>query len=84
MKLSKDIWFPAKTYGWGWGLPCAWQGWVVMIGYIAIICCLHFIVNPVENIILYLAIVFALTIALFIICWKKGEKPEWRWGQEER
>jgi len=26
---DKEIWFPAKRYGWGWGLPCAWQGWVV-------------------------------------------------------
>ena len=23
-------WFPAKRYGWGWGLPSVWQGWVVM------------------------------------------------------
>ena len=24
--LSVDIRFPAKRYGWGWGLPSAWQG----------------------------------------------------------
>ena len=24
-------WFPAKTYGWGWGMPVTWQGWVVMV-----------------------------------------------------
>ena len=23
-------WFPAKRYGWGWGPPRVWQGWVVM------------------------------------------------------
>jgi hypothetical protein len=25
---GRKIWFPAKRYGWGWGLPCCWQGWV--------------------------------------------------------
>jgi hypothetical protein len=23
-------WFPAKRYGWGWGLPVTWQGWAVL------------------------------------------------------
>ncbi|HTS17465.1 MAG TPA: hypothetical protein VMP11_07825 [Verrucomicrobiae bacterium] len=27
---DKRVWFRAKRYGWGWGLPCAWQGWVVL------------------------------------------------------
>jgi hypothetical protein len=30
-------WFPAKRYGWGWGLPSAWQGWVVLISYFALV-----------------------------------------------
>lgn len=25
-----SYWFPAKRYGWGWGLPSSWQGWVVL------------------------------------------------------
>ena len=33
-KKKKKIWFPAKRYGWGWGLPCAWQGWVVLAVWI--------------------------------------------------
>jgi hypothetical protein len=24
-------WFPAKTYGWGWGLPSTWEGWLVLV-----------------------------------------------------
>ena len=23
-------WFPRKRYGWGWGVPSAWQGWWVL------------------------------------------------------
>ncbi len=30
---SNDYWFPAKRYGWGWGLPSRWQGWVVIAIY---------------------------------------------------
>jgi hypothetical protein len=30
------IWFPAKRYGWGWGLPVAWQGWVVLLAWLAL------------------------------------------------
>ena len=31
MPDKSKIWFPSKTYG--WGLPCAWQGWVVFLIY---------------------------------------------------
>ena len=33
----KKIWFPAKCYGLGWGLPVAWQGWVVLVGYLILL-----------------------------------------------
>ena len=29
MKNKSIYWFPAKKYGWGWGIPCSWQGWIV-------------------------------------------------------
>jgi hypothetical protein len=29
-------WFPAKRYGWGWGLPCTWQGWLVLAAYLGL------------------------------------------------
>ena len=25
---DKEIWFPAKKYGNGWGLPITWQRWI--------------------------------------------------------
>jgi hypothetical protein len=30
-------WFPAKRYGWGWGLPSTWEGWVVLAVYLALL-----------------------------------------------
>jgi len=37
MTEEKKFWFPAKTYGWGWGPPICWQGWVVLIVYIILL-----------------------------------------------
>ena len=37
MLESSKYWFRAKRYGWGWGLPCAWQGWAVLTGYVLVI-----------------------------------------------
>ncbi len=31
---GNDYWFTAKLYGWGWGLPTCWQGWVVLHAYV--------------------------------------------------
>ena len=30
MQTERDYWFPAKRYGWGWGIPNRWQGWLVL------------------------------------------------------
>ena len=31
-KQPNQYWFVAKKYGYGWGLPLVWQGWVALIG----------------------------------------------------
>lgn len=36
MNESKRYWFPAKKYGWGWGMPATWQGWLVLGAYLAL------------------------------------------------
>lgn len=32
----KGYWFKAKPFGWGW-TPVTWQGWLVILVYIALI-----------------------------------------------
>ena len=40
MSLPRDkAWFPAKRYGYGWGLPSRWQGWVVMLVFFGALGC---------------------------------------------
>jgi len=37
MQTNGDYWFPAKRYGWGWGFPITWQGWLVLLGFFALV-----------------------------------------------
>ena len=71
---SNNFWFPAKTYGWGWGLPVKWQGWVVIIAYIALVTISGVMLDNLHR----NACFGGLTIVMVYIFWLKGEKPPWR------
>lgn len=77
--LPPDIWFPAKRFGWGWGLPVRWQGWVVMILWLGV----FFIglAKTLNNPIAVFFFVPVMILVLLAICWWKGERPGWRWGE---
>jgi uncharacterized membrane protein YhaH (DUF805 family) len=83
----KRKWFPAKRYGWGWGIPQTWQGWVVMLVYLAAIAYFSFLFATEETSVslsLYLLQVIILTSIMILICYLTGEKPEWRWGDKKK
>lgn len=70
-------WFPRKKQGTGWGLPRKWQGWAVLLAYIflsvaGVICASksHFYIP------LFLLYFAVLTLAFFVVVWKKGEKTD--------
>jgi hypothetical protein len=81
MKTNK-YWFPAKKYGWGWGLPCCWQGWLVYAVWLAFLCGGGIFLAP-HSPGLFKVYVVVLGIALIIVCFVKGEKPRWRWGEKD-
>lgn len=81
MESQRKYWFPAKTYGWGWGAPSAWQGWAVLMLYVVAMVALTILVNPEERLAEFLVGVLVLTVALVVVCWLKGEPPRWRWGK---
>lgn len=76
----EDYWFPAKRYGWGWGPPVAWQGWMVLALYVLFVVGLPFILPPELNPKLFALGMIAATGILILVCLKKGEPPRWRWG----
>lgn len=76
---TPKYWFPAKRYGWGWGLPSAWQGWAVLVAYVTLgLGGILFVLS--NGSLIYAIYVVALTVALIAICWLTGEPPRWRWG----
>ena len=80
--MSDDgkYWFHAKRYGWGWGLPSSWQGWVVFIAYFGLLGLGLLLARPWGPF-FYLAFVAVLSVMLVAVCWLKGEPPKWRWGK---
>jgi hypothetical protein len=82
MPSDDQYWFPAKRYGWGWGLPITWQGWVVLAAFVALLAAGALIVPPGRDLTGFMAYVVVLTALLAAVCWWKGEPPRWRWGGE--
>lgn len=74
-------WFPAKTFGWGWGLPATWEGWLVLVGYVALHVVAAVALPPHRRPFGYGVAVTVMTAVLIAICWWTGEPPRWRWGR---
>ena len=82
MTNEKDgYWFPAKRYGWGWGVPRTWQGWVVLTVF-AVFVALGAIFRGWLGLIGFIAYTVLMSLALIVVCWLKGEPPRWRWGDQ--
>ena len=81
MSDEQRFWFRAKRYGWGWGLPATWQGWVVFITWMAIVISVSgwLAERSLPLFFLFIAVMSAVLIA---ICYVKGEPPRWRWGEK--
>jgi len=79
---ERKIWFPAKTYGWGWGLPNCWQGWVVMGLWAMLLAGGAALLLP-NHLGFFTTYEVVMVMALITICYLKGEKPQWRWGKKD-
>ena len=73
--------FPAKRYGWGWGFPASWQGWMVIAVHVDLIGIGVAVISPSSQPTLFVAYLVFLTLLLIAVCWIKGEPPHWRWGK---
>jgi hypothetical protein len=79
---DEKYWFPAKRFGWGWGFPTAWQGWVIFVSYFALIIGGEVFIFPTYGPPFFVAYTGALSVVLIGICCIKGESPHWRWGDK--
>lgn len=78
--IQQKYWFSTKRYGWGWGFPNSWKGWVVYVGYVVAIVAAVLVVPPISNPILFIFLIAVASLIFVVICWLKGEPPRWRWG----
>lgn len=77
----KKPWFPAKRFGWGWGFPTCWQGWLVFVGYLSLQTAnAIFFAQHLDRAAAFWGVTCLLSSGFFVVCWKKGERPLWRWG----
>ncbi|MGB8326382.1 MAG: hypothetical protein WCE48_02255 [Steroidobacteraceae bacterium] len=82
MPEDPEYWFPAKRYGWGWGLPIRWQGWVVVVGYLVLLFGGMVVIDPRTRAGAFSVYVVVLSLVLVVVCLRTGEPPRWRWGGE--
>jgi hypothetical protein len=76
-------WFAPKRYGYGSGMPIAWQGWAITVAYIAIILiAIRFL--PVRPIIILAVIVPATATLLVITARTTRGGWRWRWGNTDQ
>jgi len=75
-------WFAAKRYGYGASLPISWQGWVVMIAFLAVAfaSAYFFALRPL---ILFAILVPAIVALLVITARTTRGGWRWRWGEDD-
>jgi hypothetical protein len=66
-------WFRAKRYGWGWGLPVAWQGWLILAVFLALLLAGAGAILLQFGGGIFVAYALALTAGLLGMCCLKGE-----------
>ena len=76
---NNRYWFRAKRYGLGWGLPCAWQGWVFLITWLMALPFGHRFLAP-NNRPLRWAFTAAMLLLLITVFYWKGEPSGRRWN----
>jgi hypothetical protein len=80
MASQGRYWFPAKRYGWGWGLPRTWEGWLVLTIFLVLVVAGVWLFPPVAMPVFFVTYILVLDALLIGVCWLTGEPPRWRWG----
>lgn len=75
---TDGAWFAPKRYGYGAGLPIAWQGWALVAGFIALVV-LASRLSPGWA----AAVVFPALVILIEVSRRRTRGGwRWRWGRD--
>lgn len=75
--MSNGDWFAPKKFGYGAGLPIAWQGWALLIGFLAMTIGGAMLLAP-RHPIVFVAALVPLTLAFMLIC-AQHTRGGWKW-----
>lgn len=81
MPEKKDYWFPARAYGWGWGLFTVGTGWLVYAVASVLLVAGVFIFPPSAHPVFFQVYIWSVLVLLVAVCGIKGEPPRWRRGK---
>ena len=81
----KQPWFGKRRYGYGWGMPQTWQGWLTLIiWFILVLASTKMLPKDrdthINKALPWFGVMFVLVTILGLICYKTSGKPEWHWG----
>lgn len=81
--VDEDVWFEPKRVGYGAGLPVRWQGWALLLGYVALVGGAGARLMP-RHPVLFAVVLVALTAGLIPIA-AGHTRGGWRWrsGKDE-
>lgn len=77
-------WFRTKRYGFGAGLPCSWEGWVVLVAFICAMIGLSALPASLVQAHPWLptGLHLGLIVGVVVLVWRKSDQPwGWRWGK---
>lgn len=77
---DRPKWFASKRFGYGFGLPIAWQGWAVVLIYIVALYLASHLFD--KSTVAFAAAVIAIT-ALFLWVAARTTRGGWRFRQGE-
>ena len=76
-------WFAPKTHGFGSGLPIAWQGWVILILFVAAITIAGILLAERSPLALFAITTFLVALLLIITAKTTKGGWKWRWGETD-
>lgn len=75
--------FAPKTFGYGAGLPIAWQGWTLLAGYGVVVTALALLLAE-DHQALFVALTLIATAALLLVTARRTRGGwHWRWGGKD-
>lgn len=81
MIIDRKYWFEPKRYGYGAGLPIAWQGWAVALSYALLVTGAAYGILP-RSTFAFVAITLGATAVLLVIVARRTRGGwRWRWGE---